>query len=97
MNAFKIAARKLFRKGEHTATRIISLAIGLTFGLILLSEVFYYYSYEAFYPNSKQIYVVNSNFKSDKSSDEQSIHPRVSGAIGPGLKAEVPGLKQQPD
>ena len=93
MNAFRVASRKLFRKGEHTATRIISLAIGLAFGLILLSEVFYYYSYEAFYPNSKQIYVVNSNYKSDKSSDEQSIHPRVSGAIGPGLKAEVPGIE----
>lgn len=93
MNAFRIAARKLFRKGEHTATRIISLAFGLAFGIILLSEVFYYYSHESFYPDSKQIYVVNSNFKSDKSSDKLSTHPRVSGAIGPGLKNEVPGIE----
>lgn len=93
MNAFRIAARKLFRKGEHSATRIISLAFGLAFGIILLSEVFYYYSHESFYPDSKQIYVVNSNFKRDKSSDELSTHPRVSGAIGPGLKDEVQGIE----
>ena len=93
MNAIKLATRKLFRKGEHTTTRIISLAIGLAFGIILLSEVFYYYSFDSIYPDSNRIYVVNENFKSDKSSDKIETHPRVSGAIGPGLKAEVPGIE----
>lgn len=93
MNAIKLATRKLFRKGEHTTTRIISLAIGLAFGIILLSEVFYYYSFDSFYPDSNRIYVVNESFKSDKNSDKLDTHPRVSGAIGPGMKAEVPGIK----
>ncbi len=93
MNAIKLATRKLFRKGEHTTTRIISLAIGLAFGIILLSEVFYYYSYDRFYPDSNRIYVVNQSFKSDKNSDKLDTHPRVSGAIAPGMKAEVPGIE----
>lgn len=93
MNAIKLATRKLFRKGEHTTTRIISLAIGLAFGIILLSEVFYYYSFDSFYPDSNRIYVVNESFKSDKNSDKLDTHPRVSGAIGPGMKAEVPGIE----
>ena len=94
MNSLKSAYRRLFFKGEHSVTRIISLVAGLAFGILLLSEVFYYYSYDSFYPDSNQIYVVHENFKVDNSSDELKSHSRVSGAIGPGLKAEVPGIEE---
>lgn len=94
MNFIKIAFRRLFRKGEHSAARIISLATGLAFGILLLSEVFYYYSFDSFYPDSDRIYVVHENFKMDKSSDKLESYPRVSGAIAPGLKAEVPGIEE---
>lgn len=93
MNTIKMAFRPLFRKGEHTITRIISLAAGLAFGILLLAEVFYYYSYDSFYPDSERIYVVHENFKPDKSSEKLMSYPRVSGAIGPGLKTEVPGIE----
>ena len=92
MNPFKLAFRHLFRKGEHTITRIISLATGLAFGILLLAEVFYYYSYDSFYPDANRIYVVHENYKQDKSVDKLTCRPRVSGAIAPGLKAEVPGI-----
>lgn len=93
MNLFHLAIRKLFRKGEHTATRIISLASGLTFGLILLAEVFYYYSFDSFYPDAGRLYVVNENFNPDKQSEKLRAHNRVSGGIGPGLKTEVAGVE----
>jgi putative ABC transport system permease protein len=93
MNSLKMASRILFRKGEHSLTRIMSLAAGLAFGIILLSEVFYSYSFDSFYPDSGRIYVVCENFKSDKSSDKISTYNQVSGAIAPGLKAEVPGIE----
>ncbi len=93
MNSLKRSTRVLFRKGEHSITRIISLAAGLAFGIILLSEVFYYYSFDSFYPDAARIYVVSENFKSDKSSDKISTYNQVSGAIAPGLKAEVPGIE----
>jgi putative ABC transport system permease protein len=93
MNTFKLAFRSLFRKGEHTVTRIISLATGMAFGLLLLAEVFYYYSYDSFYPDAKRIYVVHENFKPDKSSEKLMSYPRVSGAIAPGLKEEVSGIE----
>jgi putative ABC transport system permease protein len=85
MNSLKMAWRKLFRKGDHSVTRIISLAAGLAFGLLLLSEVFYYYSYDGFYPDANRIYVVYENFKMDKSSSEIKSLNRVSGAIAPGV------------
>ncbi|MDI9606399.1 MAG: ABC transporter permease [Bacteroidota bacterium] len=93
MRYLKFAFRKLFRKGEHSTARIVSLATGLAFGLILLAEVFYYYSFDSFYPDSNRLYVVNSVAKLEQSSEELTVYPRVSGAIGPGLKAEVPGIE----
>lgn len=93
VNFLKIAFRRLFRRGEYTTTRIISLTAGLAFGILLLSEVLYYYSFDSFYPDADRIYVVYENFKMDKSSDKLDSYPRVSGAIAPGLKAEVPGIE----
>ena len=93
MNFLKLAFRRLFRKGEHTAARIISLSAGLAFGILLLSEVFYYHSFDSFYPDSDRIYVVQENYKMDKSSDKLESCNRVSGAIALGLKAEVPGVE----
>lgn len=93
MNSIKMAFRKLFRKGEHSLTRIISVAAGMAFGMLLLSEVFYYYSFDSFYPDANRIYAVYENFKADKSSDKMNEYNRVSGAIAPGLKSEVPGIE----
>lgn len=88
-----MAWRNLFRKGEHSLIRIISLAAGLAFGILLLSEVFYYFSFDNFYPGADRIYVVCENFKTDKTSDKISTYSRVSGAIAPGLKSDVPGIE----
>lgn len=93
MNSLKIAWRKLFRKGDHSFTRIISLAAGLAFGMLLLSEVFYYYSFDSSYPEASRIYVVCENYKADKLSDKLTTRNRVSGAIAPGLKSDVPGIE----
>jgi putative ABC transport system permease protein len=61
--------------------------------MLLFSEVLYYYSYDNFYPDAKRIYVVCENYKADKASEKLSTYNRVSGAIAPGLKAEVPGIE----
>ncbi|TRX72663.1 ABC transporter permease [Carboxylicivirga sp. M1479] len=92
MYALKLAFRSLFVKGQLSIIRIISLAAGLAFGILLLSEVFFYNSYDRFYPNADRIYNIQSDIKmNDKSEFE--LYPRVSGAIAPGLKAEVPGVE----
>lgn len=93
MNTLKLAIRRFSRKDEHTLTRIISLALGLAFGILLLSEVLYYYSFDSFYLDANRIYVVHENFKTDKSTNKLESLTRTSGAIAPGLKAEVPGIE----
>jgi putative ABC transport system permease protein len=93
MKLLKMSWRRLFNKGEHSITRIVSLAAGLAFGLLLLSEVFYYRSFDSFYPDANRIYVVSENFKVDKTAEKLTSGYTVSGAIAPGLKAEVPGIE----
>lgn len=73
--------------------RMVSLIAGLAFGIVLLSEVFYYSSFDRFYPDSNRLYVVYENFKLDKSAEKFDTHGMVSGAVAPGLKAEVPGIE----
>ncbi|WP_439182967.1 ABC transporter permease [Carboxylicivirga taeanensis] len=93
LHAIKLALRKLFVKGQYTLTRTISLAVGLAFGMLILSEVFYYYSYDGFYPDADRIYTVQTSFKRDKQKGEFENYPRVSGGVAPGIKAEVPGVE----
>lgn len=93
MYSLKLAYRSLFITGQFTITRIISLAAGLAFGLLLLAEVFYHYSYDRFYPDANRIYNIQSNFILDHSTGEFENYPRASGAIALGIKAEVPGIE----
>ncbi len=93
MNTFKITIRRLFRKGQHSYIRMISLTLGLAFGLLLLAEVFYQSSYDHFYPDAQNIFVVQSNYVDDKSTKEMTVYEYVSGAIAPGLKEEIPGIE----
>ncbi len=93
MTSIKLAFRKLFRWGEHTATRIFSLALGLAFGIVLLSEIFFYFSYDSFYPHANRTYIVTSNYNREKGSDKMEQSGYTSGAVGPGLRAEVPGVE----
>ncbi len=93
MDTLRLAFRKLFRKGEYTFARIISLGAGLAFGLILLGNVLYYYSFDNCYPDLDRIYTVAEQFKRDNQKKELRTAKTVSGAIAPGLQAEVPGIE----
>ncbi len=93
MIILKLALRKLFRKGEYTSARMISLGTGLAFGLILLGEVLYYYSFDNCYPDLDNIYIVAENYKQDKQKEQLKSRNYVSGAIALGLQAEVPGIE----
>lgn len=94
MFELKIAIRRLFHKGDFTLARILSLVAGLSFAILIFSEVLYYYSVNNFYPDSDRIYEVieEINMLEDDNAKFTS-YPRTSGAIGPGLKAEVPGIE----
>lgn len=92
-HSIKLAIRQLLRKGDHKIARIISLTLGLTFGLLILSEVFYYYSFDRFFTDSDQLYIVFETYKNDKESAQLEENDCVSGGVALGFKTEVPGVE----
>lgn len=92
MNNFKLAYRNLFRKKRNTVIKILSLGTGLAVGLVLLSKVSFEQNYDDFYPDNERIYRIETKVLRN---DEPKTFGQVSGAIAPGMKAEVPGVKAE--
>ena len=87
MNLF-LAFRSLFKKNRNNFIKIVSLGLGLAAGLILIAKALFEVAYDNFYPDSKNIYLVQSLAK--MGSDPEELYPQVSGAVAPAIKEEVP-------
>ena len=85
-----MALRSLFKKGRSNGIKILALAVGLAMGLVLVAKVCFERSYDNFYPDNERIYLVKSDLNRDGKKDSWG---QVSGAIAPGMKAEVPGVE----
>lgn len=90
MKNILIALRSLFKKGRHNGIKILSLGAGLAVGLVLIAKVYFEQSYDCFFPDYDRIYYIQSQVERD---NELKVWPGVSGAIAPGMKAEVPGVE----
>jgi len=90
MRNFSMAIRSLFKKGRNNGIKILALAVGLAMGLVLVAKVCFERSYDNFYPDNDRIYLVKSGLNKDGKKDTWG---QVSGAIAPGLKAEVPEVE----
>ncbi|PXV66791.1 putative ABC transport system permease protein [Dysgonomonas alginatilytica] len=94
MNNFNLIIRSLFKKKENNIIKILSLGTGLAVGLIIISKVFFELSYDNFYPDSERIYLIQSVAKVGTAGNEETKeYVQVSGAIAPGMKAEVPEVE----
>ncbi|MCL2728003.1 MAG: ABC transporter permease, partial [Bacteroidales bacterium] len=83
-----LAFRSLFKKNQGNLIKIVSLGLGLAAGLILITKALFEVSYDDFYPDSKDIYMVQSRFQ--QGDDPEVKFPQVSGAIAPGIRDEAP-------
>lgn len=92
MLILKIAIRKLFKKGEHTFSKIITLSLGLAFGILLMGEVFYYDSYYNYCNDADRLYVIGANFQRSKESKAIDSYS-ISGGVAPIMKKEIPAIE----
>ncbi|MEG1748245.1 MAG: FtsX-like permease family protein [Tannerellaceae bacterium] len=90
MRNLLIALRSVFKKGRHNEIKIVSLGVGLAVGLVLIAKVYFEQSYDDFFPDGDRIYQVQSVILRDGELKEWQ---RVSGAITPGMKAEIPEVE----
>lgn len=90
MKNLNMAIRSLFKKGRSNGIKILSLGVGLAMGLVLISKVCFERSYDDFYQDNTRIYQVQSDINKDGKKDTWG---QVSGAIAPGMKAEIPEVE----
>ncbi|WP_288207157.1 ABC transporter permease [uncultured Parabacteroides sp.] len=90
MKNFQMALRSLFKKGRNNGIKILALAVGLAMGLVLIAKVCFERSYDNFYPDNERIFLVKSGLNKDGKKDTWG---QVSGAIAPGMKAEIPEVE----
>ena len=70
--------------------KILSLGIGLAIGIVLIAKVCFELSYDSFYKNVDRIYIIQTGL--ERQGESESFG-KVSGAVAPGFKAEVPGVE----
>lgn len=90
MKNFNMALRSLFKKGRSNGIKILALAVGLALGLVLVAKVCFERSYDNFYPDNDRIYLVKSGIEKGGKKDTWG---QVSGAVAPGMKAEIPEVE----
>ena len=89
---FRITLRSALKKKQNNIIRIMSLAIGLAMGLVLIAKVYFEQSYDNFYPDSERIYIIQSNWVLPGETDPMQ-NVQVSGGVTVGMKTEIPQVE----
>ena len=68
---------------------MLSLGIGLAVGTVLIAKVGFELSYDKAFTDVENIYIIRTGYVMH---GQESDYSQVSGAVAPGMKAEVPGV-----
>ncbi|MCC8154931.1 MAG: ABC transporter permease [Tannerellaceae bacterium] len=90
MKNLRKALRTLFKKSQHNGIKILSLGVGLSLGLVLITKVYFEQTYNNFYPDVERIFRLEEGFKIGETEDQ---HGRVSGGVAPGMQADIPEVE----
>ena len=89
-NYFKLALRNLLNNKLYTALNIIGLAVGLAAGVLILLWVSDETSYNKFYKNLPNLYLVMQN---QTQGGITYTFRSTPGPLSEGLRAEIPEIK----
>lgn len=62
MNNLSYSSRQVFKLKTANVVKLISLAFGLSLGIMLFTALAYNYTYDNFYPDSDRIYIVYADY-----------------------------------
>lgn len=85
--------RSIFRKGRHNVMKILSLAIGLALGLVLIAKAAFEQNYDGFYEDSGRIHLILEAFPSRTESSLPEIYPTTPGGIAVYLRMLSPEIE----
>lgn len=80
------------KKNKNLILKIISLGVSLAIGMILIAKVCFEMTYDHHYKDGKQIYSIITGYS--QQGDAAKTFNKVSGAIAPGFKENIPGVEE---
>ncbi len=80
---------RLFRKGQHTLSKVVCLALGLAISSVIIAEIYYEQTFDSHFPGADRTYKIFENFKT---GDMKEMASSIStpGGWAPGLKRQAP-------
>ena len=78
-------------KLKKDIVKILSLAFGLAIGAVLVAKVCFELQYDSFFANKEQVYKIITGCIIN--GGEPGSANQISGAVAPGFKEHVPGVK----
>ena len=86
---FKTAVKTLTAKGRRNGLKIMTLAVGLSVGLVLATKVCYENTFDKFIPGIDRLYCVN---EAATQGGEYMVYPQTAGGIAPTMKEYFPQI-----
>ena len=79
------------RKFNIGIFKVLSMAIGLAVGLVLIAKITFENSYDKFYPDYRNIYCIQQEFT--KANESSSTYSQTPGAVAYYMGQEIPQIK----
>src|SRR3990170_4331384 len=93
-NYFKIAIRSLIRFKGYATINLAGLALGLTAGIMIMLYVIDELSFDNFHTKIDRIYRVETQFISNRSTDENGSMETNGWGVGNVLRNEFPEVEE---
>ena len=87
---FSTAVRTLAAKGRRNGLKIMTLAVGLSVGLVLATKVCYEQTYDSYLPGIDRIYYVNQSIEL---GGEYNLYTQTAGGVAPIMKEHFPQVE----
>ena len=71
--------------------QILSLALGLAIGVVLIAKVCFEMQYDKFYDDRDRVYTIMTGYQ--RHNDDPLNANQISGAVAPGFRESVPGVE----
>lgn len=79
----------IFRKGQHSISKIVCLALGLAISSVIIAEVYFEQTHDTYFPGSDRTYIIQENATMSDNSGTQT-YDQTSGGVAPGIKRYAP-------
>lgn len=90
LNSIIAAIKALPAKGRKNGMKILSLGVGLSVSLVLLTKVWFEQTYDNFYEGADRIYYLSEHFAMN---GQELVYNRTSGGIAPRMKEYYPQVE----